>query len=107
MGLKDAVWILVYVISLATVWNAFKNKINNLETNMILMKKVVYQESGVLNLIDANTCKEHRAVFKKDITKVENASALLSEKMDNIGDNVLIIITKLEMIEDDRRKLNG
>lgn len=102
MGVKDAIWALIYVVSFATVWNTYKNKLSNLEATLVLMKKVIYQKSGVLNLIDSQTCREHRATFKADLTKVENASELLNEKLDKINENVLIIMVHLNI---DRTKI--
>lgn len=60
LGLKDIIYLMVYAVSIAGIFLAFKNELGNVRRDVNHGMKILYKDAGQLNLIDCETCKKHR-----------------------------------------------
>lgn len=103
---KDIIYILIYVVSIISVFFAFRNRQSNFERELLRNQKVIFNEHGFPNLIDLKTCKEHRDQVFTAIRRSENIMDQALKKIDDLNKNVLTIMIHLQIkpphiLEDD------
>lgn len=94
-GIRDLIYIIVYVLSLAGVFNAFKNRLKNLEREVRKGYKILYADRGQLNLIDQDTCKKYRDEVFTAIRRSERIIEMLLDKLEKINENMIIIMVHM------------
>lgn len=98
--LKDAAYILALVVSITTLWNTLKNKIENLEEKNKLLHKIVFQKSGELNIMTESRCMERYHSIQK-VLRQNNADALkLNRKIETLNENIIIIMVHMSIDKD-------
>lgn len=95
--IKDAIYVLFYLTSVFSVYFIARNRINNLEKDSRLFKKILYKERGALNLIDTETCKRHRDEVFSQIRRGEKVAEMLLANMQELNRNVITIMAYLDI----------
>lgn len=103
--LKDIIYVAVYLISVVGVYYGQKNRIGNLEKENSEIKGIIFADRGKLNLIDHETCKKYRDDVYTAIRRNEQVNEMLLNKIDKIGENVLLLGFKLEALLKDMKKI--
>lgn len=106
LEVKDAVYLIIYVSSIISVFLSFKNRVMSLEKELRRNQKILFGEQGFPNLIDKKTCKEHRDQVFAAIRRSENVMDQALKKIDDLNKNVLTIMIHLQIkpppsLEDD------
>ena len=101
LAIKDAIFILVYVVSIAGVIFAFKNKLNNLSEEQDKEKKVIWQEGGRLNIVDHAFCRECRDQIYETIRKRDSIIEEFRAQLIALNENIIRIKVLLEQITKD------
>lgn len=96
LAVKDIVYIVVYIISIAGVFFAFKNKLNNLTEEQNKEKKVIWQEGGRLNIVDHAFCRECRDQIYETIRKRDSIIEEFRAQLISLNENVIRIMVILE-----------
>lgn len=99
-GLKDIIYCIVLLVTVLTAWFTLKNKVNNLMKDMGLLKKIIFTESGLLNLLDTRTCREKRDEIKKSIESSNEAIKKMSDTITKMDSNIRLIMYKLKVDEE-------
>ena len=98
-GLKDIVYLIIYVVTLSAVYFRQNNRIKNIEA----LKKVVFKSNGVLSLVEVDTCKAHQDNIHIAIRREADNIGNMKTKIDKMGDNILRIMVHMK-IESDKEK---
>ena len=88
LTIKDLIYILVYVISIVTVFNSVKNRLSNMSNKILTIEEIMFKDNGGLNLVNQESCKERRDIIDDEIKKGEAI-------MDETSRNVIKIMLKL------------
>lgn len=72
LGIKDAIYLTVNGVTVATVWLSFRNRVKNLEDTCKLTKTVLFQEDASLNLVTVKSCETHRKVTEKSLSIINS-----------------------------------
>lgn len=96
-GLKDVIYILVYVISLVGVFFGAKSKLREIEKELKRNQVVIYGDKGCLNLVDTKSCKELRDHVYSTIRRGENVMDQTLKRIDELNTNVLTIMIYLQI----------
>lgn len=97
LGLKDVIYILVYVVSVAAILIAFMNELKNIKKDSSLIKKILFADQGKLNLVDHQTCKQHQDQIYAAIRRSENAFAATAAEIKILNENVVRIMVILDI----------
>lgn len=101
MGIRDIVYIGVYLVTISVVWSDFKNSLNNTKNDVKklndLFENIVFTKTGGLNLVSTSSCKELRQEIKNDIVDIENTNKQINNKLSVLSDNILVIMTELKI----------
>lgn len=103
---KDIIYILLYIISMISVFLAFKNRLSNVEKTVSRGMKVLYKEAGALNIIDHDTCKRNRDEIFTAIRRSERAMEMLLGKLEELNKNVLLISFKMDAMNGEKNSDN-
>ena len=106
LGLKDVIYVLVYVVSIAGVFFAFKNELTNLKNEVRKEKSIIWQEGGRLNLVDHKACREYRDGIWQSMRKCDSVMDGMNTRLDSINEKIIRVLVKLELNgKDDKDKL--
>lgn len=97
LGLKDIIYILVYVVSMASVFFAFRNELKNLKDEQRKEKNVIWQDGGRLNLVDHKACREYRDAIWSSMRKCDNVMEGMNGRLDSINEKIIRVLVKLEL----------
>lgn len=94
---KDIIYIIVYVVSVAGVFFAFKNKLNNVEKENGQVRRILFGDRGTLNLVDVKTCEKYRDEVFAAIRRGEQVNQMLLQKLEELAKNVIVIMVSLNI----------
>lgn len=101
LNFKDILYLVAYLVSIISVFFAFKGRIGILEKEIQRLSRAVFADQGSLMFIDKKLCKEHRDQIFTTIRKSENILEQALGKIDVLSQNVLRIMFKLEITGDE------
>ncbi len=112
LGLKDIIYIGVYVVSVASLVFTFRNRLSNIEDRLKTHNSTLFKKDASLNLVSTSTCKEHREKGEKvcEIHKAETAAELsktaniakeMFHKLEKLNINVVKIAVHMEVDVDE------
>lgn len=84
-----------------------RNRIHNLEKENGQIRKIVYGDRGMLNLVDTNTCKCHRDEVFTAIRRGETVSEMIMKKIEELNKNVLILMISLNVRSPNGMSIEG
>lgn len=96
LGIKDAVFVLVYVVSIAGVFFAFRNELKNLRDEQEKEKKIIWEEGGRLKIVDHQACREYRDTIHDSIRKRDSIIEEFRAQLIALNENVIRIMVILE-----------
>jgi len=106
IALKDAVWFIVYIVSMVSIFLAFRNEVKNLKNEVKKEKSIIWQEGGRLNLVDHKACREYRDAIWSSMRKCDNVMEGMNSRLDSINEKIIRVLVKLELNgKDDKDKL--
>lgn len=105
LDVKDIVYLLVYVISVVSVYYAQRNRIGNLEKENSQIKSIIYGDRGKLNIIDHDSCKRYRDEVFAAVRRNEQVNEMLLNEIKEINKNVLQYGFKIDALLKDWKKL--
>lgn len=82
---KDIIYILIYVVSIISVFFAFRNRQSHFEREILRNQKVIFNKQGFPNLIDQKTCKDNRDQVFIAIMRIEKMMDQALKKIDDIN----------------------
>lgn len=102
------IYVIVYIVSLISVFLAMKYKQSNLEERLTQMqsghreemgqiRKILFGKRGSLNLVDVETCKNNRDQVYAAIRRGEQVQEMLLKRVEELNKNVLIIMVHLNV----------
>lgn len=97
LGLKDIIYILVYVVSIAGAFFALRNELNNIRKENKRIRNIIFADQGKLNLVDQATCKQHQDQIYAAIRRSENAFAVTAKEIKTLNENVVRIMVILDI----------
>ena len=104
LELKDLIYIIINVMSIVTVMLAFRNRIKNLEEFKALVKSVLFQNDATLNLINRQTCKDHRDNVYKMIRREAAITHKAFESIDLVNANIIKIALHMGLEPEERKR---
>jgi len=110
INLKDGVFIVVYLVTVVTLWNGFRNDILNNKKDITgnskdiqklseLFKKVMFSESGDVLLTTKKDCNKTQSEIANKLEAGESATKDAFKKIEEINLNVIRIMCHLEIDE--------
>lgn len=106
IALKDAVWFIVYIVSMVSIFLAFRNEVKNLKNEVRKEKSIIWQEGGRLNLVDHKACREYRDAIWSSMRKCDSVMEGMNGRLDSINEKIIRVLVKLELNgKDDKDKL--
>ena len=97
LALKDIIYILVYVVSIAAAFFALRNELANIKKDSSLIKNIIFADQGKLNLVDTATCKQHQDQIYAAIRRSENAFQATASEIKILNENVMRIMIILDI----------
>ena len=97
IALKDAVWFIVYIVSMVSIFLAFRNEVKNLRDEVKKEKSIIWQEGGRLNLVDHKACREYRDAIWSSMRKCDNVMEGMNSRLDSINEKIIRVLVKLEL----------
>lgn len=97
VDVKDAIYLITYIISIISIFIAFKSRLTAIENEFKRVVAIIYAEKGSLNLVDVRTCKEHRDQIFTALRRSETVMELALSKIEQLSENVLEIKFYLEI----------
>lgn len=97
IALKDAVWFIVYIVSMVSIFLAFRNEVKNLRDEVKKEKSIIWQEGGRLNLVDHKACREYRDAIWSSMRKYDNVMEGMNSRLDSINEKIIRVLVKLEL----------
>lgn len=97
IALKDAVWFIVYIVSMVSIFLAFRNEVKNLKNEVKKEKSIIWQEGGRLNLVDHKACREYRDAIWSSMRKCDNVMEGMNSRLDSINEKIIRVLVKLEL----------
>lgn len=105
LEVKDIIYLLVYIISIASIYLAnqysTKNRFANIEKELRRGMKVLYQDAGQLNLIDCDTCKRYRDEIFTALRRSEKAQEMFLIELREIKEGIIKLNILVEMLKQD------
>lgn len=112
LGLKDIIYISVYVVTIASLIFGFRGRIKRLEERMGTHNSTLFKKDASLNLVTTEVCKEHRVTGEKnckehrdEVTKILDKSALVVkevfDKLEKVNINIVKIATHMKVDVDE------
>lgn len=96
LNLKDAVYLLIYVISIAAVYFKFNNRLHNIEKARKREYNILWQNGGRLNLVDHKTCREFRDNIWEAMRKCDDSATNVINKLEVINEKLIRIDGKIK-----------
>jgi hypothetical protein len=96
LTLKDAVYLLVYVVSIAGLYFKFNNRLINIEKARKREYSILWQNGGRLNLVDHKTCREFRDQIWDALRKCDSSSMAVLNKLEVINEKLIRIDGKIK-----------
>jgi len=100
--MKDVLLIVGWGATMAGIYVTMKLKTKRLEEKVSVLYAVTFSKSGRMNLLDTNTCKEHRDDVSIKIRRAEDITQRAFMSIDTLNANVVRIMMHLK-IEPERR----
>lgn len=97
VDLKDAIYLITYIVSLISVFISFKSRLIGIENEFKRVISIIYAEKGSLNLIDVKTCKEHRDQVFTALRRSETVMEMALTKIETLNENVIEIMIHLDI----------
>jgi hypothetical protein len=97
LEIRDIIHLVIYLVSIAAIFTAFKARISTLENEISRIGKIIHGGSGNLNFIDLQTCKEHRDQVFTALRRSENVMDLALKRIEELNENVLEIMIHLQI----------
>lgn len=82
---RDIIILIVYFITLISLFSVHRHIVKNLNN-------VVFEKRGGLNLVSNRVCYERRKSIHEIIDREAGINAVLSDKIDNLSDNLHMIM---------------
>lgn len=82
LTLKDAVYLLAYIITVAAVYFKFNNRLINIEKDRKRERSILWQNGGRLNLVDHKSCREFRDILFEALRKNESGNERVLQKLE-------------------------
>jgi len=95
--IKDVIYILTYVISIAAVFFSARSKLNEIDRELKRNQAVIFGDKGHLNLVDVKTCKDHRDQIFMAIRRSETVMDQTLKRIEELNTNVLTIMIYLQI----------
>lgn len=93
---KDIIYILLYIISMISMFLAFRYEVKELRKDVTRGQKVLYQDAGNLNVIDVNTCKRYRDEVFESIRRTERAFEMFLVEAREIKEKLIYLTIKVD-----------
>lgn len=103
LEIKDIVYVIVYIVSLASVVFSFFSRVLNLEREVKRLKNVMYAAKGGLNLIDLRACSEYRRLATEKVRETQSELRQLIDKLELINQNIGKILVYVEILRKKER----
>lgn len=97
VDLKDAIYLITYIVSLISVFISFKSRLIGIENEFKRVISIIYAEKGSLNLVDVKTCKEHRDQVFTALRRSETVMEMALTKIETLNENVIEIMIHLDI----------
>jgi hypothetical protein len=94
--LKDAVYILVYVVTIAAIYQRFNNRLHNMEKIIKRFQAIVWENGGRLNIVDHKSCRDFRDTMHESIRKCDNSHDRVFQKLEVHGEQLHRIENKIK-----------
>lgn len=104
VDLKDAIYLITYIVSLISVFISFKSRLVGIENEFKRVISIIYAEKGSLNLVDVKTCKEHRDQVFTALRRSETVMEMALTKIETLNENVIEIMIHLDIRRKGRSK---
>lgn len=92
IGLKDFIYIGIYVVSFVGLLAGFRYKIKKVEDSNVNMKNIIFEEKGGLNIVSNKSCKERRQSIHDIIDREAGITSNAIDKIDNLSANIHILM---------------
>lgn len=98
IALKDAVWFIVYIVSVVSIFLAFRNEVKNLKKEVQRERGIIWQNGGRLNLVDHKTCRDFRDILHEAIRQRDMTIEEFRGQLKILNENVLEVKIYLEQL---------
>ena len=105
LTIKDAVYLLTYIITIISLFLTFRNHLYNISKQVKLISDVVFGDKGSLNVIDRPTLKINMDQVWDRIRQNEAAMNMILQEIKELNRNVMAIMFKLNINMPDMLKL--
>lgn len=96
-GLRDVIYIAVYVATVAALFAGFKSRLNKLQESIESVKNILFLEKGGLNLVDNNKCKEHQDSVYQMIRRESEVTSDAIDQMQVMNQNMIKIMLHMNL----------
>lgn len=97
LEVKDIIYLLVYIISMMSVFFSMKARLSGIEKETGQVRKILFGDRGTLNIVDVETCKANRDQIFIAIRRNEQVQEMLLKRIEELNKNVLIIMVHLNI----------
>jgi hypothetical protein len=97
LDINDAVYLLVYAVTVVAILITYRNRIGHLEKALDRINRILYADSGALNLVSHDNCRNRLDMVYAAIRKGESGQQELLKKFDKLNENVLKIYFFLKL----------
>jgi|GEM_PF-6655863 hypothetical protein len=105
IGIRDGIYIGIYFIMIATIWNNFKNDIKNNQKDVKklseLFKKIMFTESGQINFVSHVQCDNTKKTMREELKEGRTTTQKAFDEIDKMSKNILLILYHLKINKDD------
>lgn len=90
--------IVVYAITVGFLYSKVSSKLRSHDEKIAKDNRVLYGQQGALNVIDQQTCKQHRDIIFAAIRRSEKASEMSLDELKQINKSLIKLETKIEFM---------
>ena len=96
-SVKDLVYISVYLISVIGMLYAMKYRVKKVEDSNEILKNIIFRDKGGLNVVDNQSCKDHRDLVYQKIRDESGVTQRAFENIDCINQNIFKIMVHMKL----------
>jgi len=99
ISLRDAIYLGSTLIAIILTWSRLSNKVDKLRDSIDCINRKLYTSEGKFDLVDKETCRNYREQQEIRIRESDKSIKDLSEKINEMHSNILVIMTKMNGYE--------
>lgn len=104
LEMKDVLYLIMSVLAFGGIWFRIGGRITKMEETVKNIKGVMFRKDGTLGVTTPEQCAEKREIIQKAQDKADIAYARIESELRELSNNVLIIITHLNIDVDEVKK---